>query len=186
MSFSQWIDWSEALKDCDKWENLGRRALEENCKHKDQDKDSNKNNRETNIRYSGYCEKCDVCEDSVEPMMNYSYPLETEPSEDKILEVVRKTNCTVMYNSEQDAYFLTLCGGGMDLSQDIALAYIILEKWIPIDLILSVCKQPFLSTSKKDFLLLAKEIISQLQTSIVNLQSKKEEWETSLIKAKVK
>ena len=144
------IDWYNELRDnYENWTNHGRSLQEENCNHKTQDKEDceDKENKEcdcceTNLRYSGYCEECGVCEDDCQPMMNYGYLLETVPSEEAILKVCEETNCTVMYNEEEDAYYLALCGGGMDLSQDIALAYNIIERWVPYDLALSVCTQP--------------------------------------------
>jgi hypothetical protein len=67
--------------------------------------------------------------------MNYAYLLTIEPSEEAIYKVVSETNLTVMYNTEENAYYLALCGGGMDLSQDIALAYFYAQRWIPYSLI---------------------------------------------------
>ena len=119
MTISINVDWSEQDE---KWENTGRNLMESNCEHED------------GVRHSGYCEKCDINEDSCYPMMNYAYPLETTPDNKKVIEVCRETNCTVMYNDEEDSYYLALTGGGMDLSQDIALAYNILETWIPLEL----------------------------------------------------
>jgi len=173
MSFSIWIDWMEEFKEHhDKWTNHGRRVLEDNCKHFDKSKDDN------NLRYSGYCDKCDISEDSANPMMNYIYPLELKDFEDKkILEVIKNTNCTIMENEESGEWFLTLCGGGMDLSQDIALAYVILERWIPEDLITQVCKQKGFSISKSNFKRLRKAIIEQSEHYADRFKQLKEEWE---------
>jgi hypothetical protein len=136
MGYSINVDWSNYHE---KWENTGRSLIEQNCKHED------------GVQYNGYCEKCEVYEDDCEPMMNYAYPLETTPDDDKIIEVCQKTCCTVMYNNDDDCYYIALCGGGMDLSQDIALAYHILEKWIPLDLALQVSTQDGLSKYNKEF-----------------------------------
>lgn len=141
--FSIHVDWENYQEKG--WENIGRSIVEENCKHKENGQS------DYNMRYSGYCEKCGFSEDSCQPMMNYAYLLETTPDDNKILEVCKKTNCTVMHKDDEDAYYLTLTGGGMDLSQDIALAYNILERWIPLELALSVSTQDGLSTSGKDF-----------------------------------
>jgi hypothetical protein len=141
--FSISVDWQDYYNKG--WENKGRDLIIENCKHKDKSQD------DTNMRYSGACEKCGFCEDSCEPMMNYAYPLETTPDDEEIIEVCKRTNCTVMYKDDEDAYYLALCGGGMNLSQDIALAYNILEKWIPLDLALKVSTQDGLSQGGKDF-----------------------------------
>lgn len=176
MSFSIFIDWQEELNNCGKWENHGRRIVEENCHHKTQDNDRDSNARETNVRYSGYCDECDISEDSCQPMMNYAYPLETTPDDDKILEAVKQTNCTVMGNTQTGEYFLALCGGGMDLSQDIALAYVILERWIPTDLILQVNKQRAFSISEKNYRTLKKAIIEQLKIDSEKFLECKKEW----------
>jgi len=141
MGYSVNIDWLEEFKNPDKWINHGRNALENACKHTDQCGDG----EETNIRYSRYCEKCGVCEDSAEPMMNYAYPLHSLPDEDKILKVVQETCLTVMENDENGDCFLVLCGGGMDLSQDIGCAYLLAEGRIPYELAINICTQPDIS-----------------------------------------
>ena len=127
------VNWQEEYENYD---NVGRNALFNSCKHK-------------NSSDNGHCDegKCDFSEDSAEPMMNYAYPLRHEPSEQEILKVVKNTNCTVMRNNETEEYCLVLCGGGMDLSQDIALAYIYAQGWIPHSLIQEVSTQYGLSVS---------------------------------------
>jgi len=85
-----------------------------------------------------------------------------------------------MENTETGEYFLTLCGGGMDLSQDIGYAYIILEKWIPRDLLTSISKQPLLSLGSKKYKRLAKEVISQLKHTRVNFLDTEKRWKESL------
>ena len=156
MTFSIRVDWSEELK-TEKWENVGRSIAEESCKHKHPE-----GHGETSMRYGGYCEECDFCEDSAIPMMNFAYPLETTPDDEKVLEVVKRTNCTVMRNTETDEFFLVLCGGGMNLSQDIALAYHLIENWIPFDLATSVCTQEGLSVGGKDWTVLKKAMQKSL------------------------
>lgn len=147
MTYAIRTDRSEEFKtNFEKWVNHGRNALEDNCKHKDKD-----NGNETNMRYAGYCDKCGVSEDSAQPMMNFIYPLYQKPSDKQILNVVNKTNLTVMENTEEDTFYLTLCGGGMDLSQDIGLAYILCGEWIPFDLALETCTQPALSVSMANY-----------------------------------
>lgn len=142
MTFAISIDWHEEFdKSFDKWDNIGKRIAEEICNH------TEKGNSDTNMRYSGYCEDCGFSEDSFDPMMNYVYPLEKDPSDEAVKQVVKETNCTVMYNNETDEYFLALTGGGMDLSQDIALAYYYCDKWIPTELALRVSTQYGLSKS---------------------------------------
>jgi hypothetical protein len=168
-------DMTEIYNNPDKWINHGRNVLENSCKHHDQNKE------ETNIRYSGYCDKCDVSEDAGISMMNYLYPLElTDFEEKKILKVMKETNCTILENSETGEYFLALCGGGMNLSQDIAFSYVILEKWIPQDLLNSVATQPLLSLGSKKYKILAREIISQLKTNANRMKEKRKIWKEEL------
>jgi hypothetical protein len=175
MGFSIYQDMQEVNENPNKWVNHGRYALENNCKHHE------KGETENNIAYSGYCEKCGVYEDTATPIMNYLYPLELDNFEkDKILKVVQETNCTILENTETNEWFLALCGGGMDLSQDIALAYVILEKWIPTDLLTSVEKQPCLSIGKKKYKILAREVIRQLRHSELRLKQKHKEWKETL------
>lgn len=95
------------------------------------------------------------------PMMNYGHLLDIKPEEEDILRVILNTNCNVMQNTETDEYFIVLTGGGMDLSQDIGLSYIWLQKWIPEDLIKNICSQEGFSISKENFKILKKEILEQ-------------------------
>jgi len=180
MGFAISIDWSEEWKHPEKWTNHGRNALEEGCKHKTQDTDPD---GETNVRYSGYCEECGVGEDSAIPMMNFVYPLECDSFDDeKILKVVNETNCTVMENEDTGEWFLALCGGGMDLSQDIAYAYLIMEQWLPKDFLTKVCKQRGLSISKEKWDELAKAMVKQLRDRAGQFESEAKEWEERLKK----
>ena len=182
MGFAISIDWSEEWKNhLEKWTNHGRDALENGCKHKTQDEDEDKDNRETNVRYSGWCEECGISEDSAIPMMNFIYPLELDNfDEEDILRVVRETNCTVMENEDTGEWFLTLCGGGMDLSQDIAYAYMILETWIPTDLLRRVCKQPGLSIGMKKWKELAERMVEQLEMEAVRFEADAKRWKEEI------
>ncbi len=127
------------------WDNHGQSILRDSCNHKE------------GVQENDYCEKCDISEDSAVPMMNYIYPLELKDfDDDKILKVVQETNCTALENTETGEWFLALCGGGMDLSQDIAFAYQILETWIPQDLLREVSKQPLLSLGSQNYKRLAR------------------------------
>ena len=161
---AHFIDWYDEFREHpDRWINHGRRIAEDSCKHKTQDKDGNKNNRETNMRYGGYCEKCGFGEDDCEPMMNYGYPLYALPDENKILQIVKNTCLTVMENQDTGEYFLVLCGGGMDLSQSIAHAYLLAGQRIPDELVFEVCTQPFFSVGKKEYFRIMRECKKELR-----------------------
>ncbi|MGD2084562.1 MAG: hypothetical protein PVH61_00110 [Candidatus Aminicenantes bacterium] len=118
------------------------------------------------------------------PVMLYAYPLDSEPEREKIIEVCRRTNCTVVMKKDTEEYFLALTGGGMDLSQDMALAYIIAQGWIPTALAYAVSTQPELSVSGKDWLKVAERCKKELELAINSNTHKITEWEASIGKFK--
>ena len=145
-----------------KYENLGRMYLEGKCKHKE------------GVSYSGYCEKCDISEDTGIPIYNYLYPLQyNDYSEGLILKVVRETNLTVVQDTDTNDMFLSLCGCGMDLSQDIAKAYLILNNdyynKIPIDILKGMSLQSELSISLKDFIKVTRIAKKEIKNEIKKL-----------------
>jgi hypothetical protein len=85
-----------------------------------------------------------------------------------------------MYNTEENAYYLALCGGGMDLSQDIALAYFYAQRWIPYSLLMEVCKQPELSVGGSKWLMLAREVRRQLRHYELTAKELRKEWLNSI------
>lgn len=158
MEISHFIDWHDEFRQHpDRWLNHGRRIAEESCTHKTQDSGS-----ETNMRYSGWCEECGFYEDSCEPMMNYGYPLYGLPDDDKILQIIKETVLTVMENQDTGECFLVLCGGGMDLSQSIAYAYLLAGERIPDELAFEVCTQPCLSVGRKEYFRIMRECKKEL------------------------
>lgn len=122
----------------------------------------------------------DELADNQNPMMLYAYPLNGCPDTEKIIELCRKTNCTVMMKKDTEEYFLALCGGGMDLSQDIALAYMIAQNWIPSALAYNVCTQPNLSVHGKDWLDVANRCKKELKFDIDNARVKIKEWNEAI------
>ena len=95
-----------------------------------------------------------ICERADEnyPVMLYAYPLNGRPSDEQIIKICEETNCTVVEDTRTGGFFLALTGGGMDLSQDVAMAYIIAENYIPPALALNVSTQEGLSTHGKAWL----------------------------------
>ena len=118
-----------------------------------------------------------ISEDDAEPMMNYAYPLVCEPSEEAILKVVKKTCLTVMENQDTGEYFLVLCGGGMDLSQQIGLAYLYTDGRIPKDLIEEISTQKGLSVGGKNWKFLRNSIIEELKINVEVVKNKLKQWE---------
>ena len=181
MGYSINQDMQEIYDNPDKWTNHGRETLINSCHHQTQDKSEKDVDKEFNVSYGGYCEECDISEDSAVPIMNYIYPLELKDfDEDKILKVVKETNCTILENTDSGEWFLSLCGGGMNLSQDIAYSFQILETWIPQDLLRNVCVQKCLSLGSKKYKQLAKGIIKQLKMEADKNKEKAKEWKQQL------
>ena len=114
------------------------------------------------------------------PMMLYAYPLFSEPSDEQIRKVCLKTCCTVVLDNETDTYYLALCGGGMDLSQSVALAYLMTDGFIPRSLVHEVCRQPCMSVGKSDYRKIVKEIKKQLKNEIRNCQSDLKSWNSEM------
>ena len=166
---SEW-NWEE-------WDFVGRDAMYEF--YSENPKEAEKDGHEVE---DGTVTYLDDAADEHVPIMLYAYPLYHEPEKEKIIEVCRRTNCTVVMKKDTEEYFLALTGGGMDLSQDIALAYIIAQGWIPTALAYAVSTQPELSVSKKDWLEVAERCKKELELAIDSNKRKIEEWEDSIKK----
>jgi hypothetical protein len=123
-----------------------------------------------------YCHECEVYPEDKRnanyPMMNYAYPLFSEPDEEKIARVCEGTSCTVVYNLQDDTYYLALTGGGMDLSQSIALAYIIADNCLEWDMLESINISGAFSVSEEEYQIILKEMERQLTISIDNHKTK--------------
>ena len=177
MQMTHYIDWySEYRINPDRWHNHGRRVAVQSCVHK------TKGKSETNMMYSGWCEKCGFYEDSCEPMMNYGYPLYCLPDDEKILRIIQETCLTVMEDTVTTEYFLVLCGGGMDLSQSIAYAYLLAGQRIPDELVFEVCTQPCLSVSKKEYVEVMQACINELENISQRVVFRKKEIKSDLNK----
>ena len=127
-------------------------------------------------------EGCPACEDDsghVAPMMNYLYPLDYTHSDiaSRALDVALETNCVLVQNTDTEEWFLTLTGGGMDLSPSIAYAYVLAQTWIPKDLLHELkagwCKD---SLSEEKFKKLRKTIREQLKQEKHSIAEKTKEW----------
>ena len=177
------VDWQEEYEH---WENIGASYMREF--YEEHPKEAAEMGYEVEDGEVSYLDELLA---SYEPMMNYAYPLQRDPTisddgKEKIIRVCRETNLTVMYKEDEDSYYLALTGGGMDLSQDIARAYQIMETWIPVSLLSDVCKQPELSVHGKAWLEMAKEIRRQTKMEISRLQYTNQQWAQSIKEYKEK
>ena len=150
---SRYVDWSKAFNG-DEWECLGRQVMEERrgCWS-----DENPEGIEG---------------DDYIPIYNFAYPLDLSIlDEGKIERICTETNCTVVYSHEEDALYLALCGCGMDLSQDIALAYMIAYSYgeeeygrIPRHMLFDVYKSGALSVSLEQFQHIREKVIKGFES----------------------
>jgi hypothetical protein len=183
MSYSVRIDWYHEFKEnFSNWHNEGERVVREILQNPDHE------NFSQAVEFTEYTEKeakemrhnrlvDSLLENEyLVPMMNYGYPLDINPKDKDIFEVVCETNCTVMYDYENDQFYLALTGGGMDLSQDIALAYIIIQKWVPFDLAINVNTQKNLSVHGKNWEKVKEGVINSLKSDRKRAQNKIERW----------
>jgi len=94
MAYAIMIDWHEEFKNNpDKWSNEGQRVAIrclEDEEHKYHRQIKEYLEIDENEKYPE-----DRVYENFEPMMNYGYKLELEPTDEKILKVILNTNCTV-------------------------------------------------------------------------------------------
>ena len=122
-----------------------------------------------------------------QPMMNYAYPLENFSGETNIIKKINKrTGCTVVYDREIEEYYLAWTGGGMDLSQDIALAYMIAQGFIEWDLVDEVYTHAPLSISETNYIKIMKELLRQHEINESNAKRYQEEIKKHLEELKAK
>lgn len=136
---SRYVDWWEASKG-DEWHCVGRQVMEE----------------KKGLWFEDNPEGLEG--DDYIPIYNFAYPLDLSSlDEDRTIRICSETNCTVVYNDKEDSLYLALCGCGMNLSQNIALAYMIAYSYgeeygrIPDHMLFDVCKSGALSVSQKKF-----------------------------------
>ena len=129
-----------------------------------------------NLRYCDECE-CfpEIREADNKPAVNFVYPLVKKPSAGKILRVCNETSCTVIRNLDDENYYLALTAAGMDLSQDIALAYIIADGQIHWDMLEDIYTTKVFSVTEKDYQTVLKKLEEQLKFSIKRRQTKLKE-----------
>ena len=105
------------------------------------------------------------------PMYNFAYPLGLSSLDDEtIIKVCQETSCTVVYNTDEDALYLALCGCGMDMSQDIALAYMIAYAYnnegygrLPDHMLFDVYRSGALSVSREAFGIIKQKLVEGFQ-----------------------
>ena len=118
------------------------------------------------------------------PMMLYAYPLYDCPSDEQIFQIHKKTCLTIVKNIESEEYYLALCGGGMDCSQDVGMAYIIAEDHIPYALAQQVCRQPNLTQHGKDFRLVMKYCQDVMKSNALSAKRQIKEIKESMKQSK--
>jgi len=164
----------------DSWNYIGKDIMYE---HYMNDEETIKECEENNWDLERYAQEQ---ADANFPMMLYAYPLYEKIDEDKIKEICLETSCTVVENNDTGDWYLALCGGGMDLSQSIALAYIIAQGWIPSSLANNVSTQYGLNFSGEKYFKVMNGIKKSLQNEIDSFSSKIKDIDEAIQRAEKK
>lgn len=69
--------------------------------------------------------------DAYYPIMSYVHVLQYEPRDDDIADVAKNAPNVVVIKDGDGNYFLGLSGGGMDLSEELAYAYMVIDRDVP-------------------------------------------------------
>ena len=151
---SVFVDWHKEYNS-DRWDFVGRSTL---LNHRGEWSENNQDGVDADDGY---------------PIYNFAYPLfKSDVSEEEILAVCEKTNCTVVLNNQDDKYYLSLTGCGMDMSQDIALAYMIVDGCIDWDFLEDVYIEGPFSVSRENYHKILAELKRQLSISIDSQKTK--------------
>ena len=81
-----------------------------------------------------YIENSDILhqlEDSYYPMMNYVHVLQLKPVKEDILKVYKNAPNIVLLEDDMSNYYIGLSGAGMDFSEEIAYAYMVVDRCVP-------------------------------------------------------
>jgi len=128
-------------------------------------------------------EGCPCCEDdsgNLAPMMNYLYPLDYQGLVTQEIQIeLAQTNCILVEEESTGDYFLTLTGGGMDLSPAIAWSYYKAQKWLPAEFLIQDVKAGWCkdSLSEKQFEELKAVIIDQLGNEKSRINEQLKSWD---------
>ena len=96
-------------------------------------------------------------QDSYHPIYNYAHVLQHEPRAKDIKQVIEDApNMSIIYIDEIETYCIALNGCGMDMSDSIAYAYMVLDGYVPK------------STIPTDRMTLSKECWDKLQEFLNN------------------
>lgn len=139
-------------------------------------------------------EGCPTCEDdsgNLDPMMNYLYPLDYKgfvdegfDEESRIrnqktrVKIASETNCICVEDNKTGEWFLTLTGGGMDLSPSIGYAFYLAQKWLPADFLINDLKAGWCkdSLSSENFEELKKVVVEQLGMEKSKIEEQMKQW----------
>ena len=81
-------------------------------------------------------EEFEQLEENLFPIYNYIHLLQARPSDNDILDIYENApNITIIYIEEFEKYFITLNACGMDFTDSIAYAYMVIDGQIPKSLI---------------------------------------------------
>ena len=65
------------------------------------------------------------------PMMTYVHVLQSEPAEEDALKVYKNAPNMVLLKDDMDNCYIGMSGAGMDFSEEIAYAYMVVDRCVP-------------------------------------------------------
>ena len=99
------------------------------------EKESNKDKKESIDNFKN-SENFYQLRDSYYPIYNYVHILQYSPSDAEILKILENApNIAILHDEDLGVHLISLTGCGMDFSDSIAYAYMIIDRVIPKDLI---------------------------------------------------
>ena len=101
-------------------------------------------------------EQIDELYDEYIPIYNTAYRLVDKPDGKTISLIHERTNLTVVYNLNDEAHYLALTACGSDFSQDIALAYLMIEGSVSYEIACIVYSTGELTVHGEDFVRIMK------------------------------
>ena len=84
-------------------------------------------------------------EDSYYPIYNWSHILADKPTDEDLIKIIENAPNVTIMRDDSDNHFITLNGCGMDYSDSIAYAYLVIDRRLPHGLLTSVPEYPTVS-----------------------------------------
>ena len=106
------------------------RALYEDAGY-DDDNDYNELDDEEKVVHIRESDAIHELSDSYYPLTNYVHVLQEKPTDEEILKIHKNAPNMVIIEDDLGNFFIGSSGGGMDSSEEIAYAYMVIDRCVP-------------------------------------------------------